>query len=78
MKWVILNCFTGIFQTNGLTDTAAVIEAINPVVTGPMNKYLCQTFQVEEVHKDLKQMHPNKSPGPDGMPHSSISTFGPY
>ena len=68
MEWVILNCFTSIFQTNGLTDTAAVIEAINPVVTGPMNKYLCQTFQAEEVHKALKQMHSKKSPSPNGMP----------
>ena len=68
MERVILNYFTGIFQTNGQMDTTAVIEAIEPVVTGPMNEYLCQTFQAEEFHKALKQMHPKKSPGPDGMP----------
>ena len=68
MERVILNYVTGIFQTNGQMDTTAVIEAIEPVVTGPMNEYLCQTFQAEEVHKALKQMHPKKSPGPDGMP----------
>lgn len=33
-----------------------------------MNSSLTQTFIVEEVHKALKQMHPKKSPGPDGMP----------
>ena len=33
-----------------------------------MNSSLTQTFTAEEVHKALKQMHPKKSPSPDGMP----------
>ena len=49
-------------------DIVVVIEAIKPFVTSPMNEYLCQTFQAKEVHKALKQMHPKKSPGLDGMP----------
>ena len=49
-------------------DIVVVIEAIKPFVTSPMNEYPCQTFQAKEVHKALKQMHPKKSPGLDGMP----------
>lgn len=65
---IILDYFTSIFRTNGLIDTTAIVDAIQPVVTDPMNEYLCQPFQAEEIHQALKQMHPKKSPGPDGMP----------
>ena len=65
---VILDYFTSIFRTNGPTDTTAVVEAIQPVVIDPMNEYICQPFQANEIHRALKQMHPKKSPGPDGMP----------
>ena len=37
-------------------------------VTDSMNRFLCQPFQADEVHRALKQMHPKKSPGPNGMP----------
>ena len=68
MEKIILEYFSNIFQSNGPTDTAAVVAAIQPVVTDSMNKFLCQLFQAEEVHKALKQMHPKKSPSSDGMP----------
>ena len=32
-----------------------------------MNEDLLSDFRVEEVQQALKQMHPTKSPGPDGM-----------
>ena len=37
-------------------------------VTDSMNRFLCQPFQADEVHQTLKQMHPKKSPGLDGIP----------
>ena len=68
MERIILDYFSNIFQSNSLTDTTAIVEAIQPVVTESMNNFLCQPFQEVEVHKALKQMHPKKSTGPDGMP----------
>ena len=32
-----------------------------------MNEDLLSDFKAEEVRRELKQMHPTKSPGPDGM-----------
>ena len=33
-----------------------------------MNRFLCQPFQADKVHRALKQMHLKKSPEPDDMP----------
>ena len=38
------------------------------MVTDSMNEHLTQDFHADEVHQALKQMHPKKSPRPDGMP----------
>ena len=40
-----------------------------------MNDSLTQVFQADEVHRALKQTHPKKSPGPDGMPHFFYQHF---
>ena len=68
MEAIILDYFTSIFRSNGTTDMAALFDAIQPVVTEDMNEYLTCEFSLDEVHRALKQMHPKKSPGPDGMP----------
>ena len=68
MESVVLDYFNTIFRSNGPIDTAPITTAVRPVVTTQMNEYLCQPFQADEVHKALKQMHPNKSPGLDGIP----------
>ena len=73
---IVLDYFNSIFRSNGPTDTAPITTAIRPLVTNKMSEYLCQTFKVDEVHKVLKQMHPKKSPSPDGMPPLSTNTSG--
>lgn len=67
--------FTDIFSTQGDTDSTTLIDAIEPVVTTDMNDFLIQEFNVEEVHRALKQMLPKKSPGLDGMPHFFYQHF---
>ena len=68
MENIIVGYFRDIFHTQGPTDSSTLIEAIKPVVTSDMNDSLNQVFQADEVHRALKQMHPKKSPRPDGMP----------
>ena len=68
MERIILDYFSNIFHSNGPTNTSAIVVAIQPVVIDSMNNFLCQPFQADEVHRALKQMHPKKSPGPNGMP----------
>jgi len=60
--------FHSIFRTNGPSETADVITAVQPVVSMSMNEALTMEFRAKEVAKVLKQMHPKKSPGPDGIP----------
>ena len=80
MEQINLGYFSNIFHSNGSTDILAIVVAIKPVVTDSMNRFLCQPFQAEEVHRTLKQMHPKKSLGPDSMPslfyQHSWSLFG--
>ena len=45
-----------------------MVDAIQPVVTEEMNASLTWTYTATEVHKALKQIHPKKFSGPDGMP----------
>ena len=44
-----------------------MIAAIPVKVTDDMNASLTQDFSREEIVIALKQTHPTKTPGPDGM-----------
>jgi hypothetical protein len=46
---------------------ASSLAAVEPRVTGEMNHMLLQEFNVGEIEVALHQMHPLKSPGPDGF-----------
>ena len=72
----MVDYFTNIFKSNGPFDASPVINAIKPVVTDVMNTSLTQDFQVAEVIKALKQIHPKKAAGPDGMPLCFINVIG--
>ena len=44
-----------------------VLDSVDRVVTPNMNSTLLQPYTPNEVKQALFQMHPSKSPGPDGM-----------
>lgn len=55
------------FTTQRPEGIAACLSHVGGRVTGPMNEWLLQPFIVEEINKVLFQMHPLKSPGPNGF-----------
>uniref|UniRef100_A0A803QEL1 Reverse transcriptase domain-containing protein n=1 Tax=Cannabis sativa TaxID=3483 RepID=A0A803QEL1_CANSA len=63
---VILNYYNDLFCSSA-TNTSPVTINIPSTVTRAQNESLLAPVSNEEVRKALFQMHPDKSPGPDGM-----------
>ncbi|XP_019161998.1 PREDICTED: uncharacterized protein LOC109158536 [Ipomoea nil] len=63
---VMLNYFTSLFSPD-YGDFQEVIETISAKVTGADNARLLHPLSMEEVRIAVFQMHPDKSPGPDGF-----------
>ena len=63
-----LDYYTSIFTSDQPIKFDAVEQALEPQVTVEMNAILTKQFQPDEVWHAIQQMHPMKSPGPDGMP----------
>ena len=59
--------FENIYTTASPSRVEEVVAAIPVRVTEDMNESLSHTFTREEVATALKQIHPTKAPGPDGM-----------
>ena len=73
---VFLEYFQNLFTTNGENDeTQQVLATVQPKVTAQMNADMGALYTREEVIAALKQMHPTKAPGPDGMPAIFYKTF---
>ena len=60
--------FENLFTSSQSIVSAELLGALQIKVTDRMNARLLQEFQASEVEKALKQMHPKKAPGPNGMP----------
>ena len=67
VEGIILTYFKEIYSSNFLVDFGTSLGAVDRNVSDEMNEDLLMEFRVEEVWRALKQMHPTKSPGPDGM-----------
>lgn len=72
---VIKEYFVNIFKSEAGGDMTNVLHAVECKVTSEMNDILAKPFTVEEMIQALKQMHPDKAPGPDGMNPSFFRKF---
>ena len=63
-----MDYFKDIYSTSFPVDFGASLGAVDRRVSDAMNEDLLSDFKAEEVQRALKQMHPTKSPSPDGMP----------
>ena len=77
MDDIVEEYYTALFTTNHPIDFNEILQAIQPKVTIQMNQSLDKVFTANEVHAALKQMHPLKAPGPDGMPTLFYQKFWP-
>ena len=59
--------FQNLFSSANLSNMEFVLETVDRVVTSDMNNTPLQPYTPVEVKQGLFQMHPSKSPGPDGM-----------
>ena len=64
---LILDYFKSIYNSNQATSFDESLDAVEERMTPEMNEELQKEFKAVEVLNALKQMHPTKAPGPDGM-----------
>ena len=64
---VFFQHFDDLFRANDEIDVAPVVDKVRATVPPNMAVMLTEAYVKEEVREALKQMHPTKAPGPDGM-----------
>lgn len=64
---IVRDYFVQIFSKEAEGYITTVVDILEHKVTAEMNEMLTKPYTTEEVQKVIKQMHPSKSPGPDGM-----------
>lgn len=64
---LILSYFQSLFTSSSQSGGMDFLDGLNGRVTTNMNKELLKEFTKDEVKVTLDQMHPIKSPGPNGM-----------
>ena len=65
---IIIDYFKNIFSIEQPSDHEVKVEVMDVRITSEMNEKLLEEFREVEIRLALNQMHPVKSPGPNGMP----------
>ena len=63
---IIVDYFTQIFSSEG-GSCAEVLQCVEPKISAEQNISLLEPFSPADVRAAIFSMHPDKSPGPDGM-----------
>ncbi|XP_042974784.1 uncharacterized protein LOC122306423 [Carya illinoinensis] len=67
MDALITEYFQNLFTAADWVDMGDILSGVEARVTAEMNEDLLKPYVAEEVELALKQMHPSKAPGPNGM-----------
>ncbi|XP_057803521.1 uncharacterized protein LOC131018835 [Salvia miltiorrhiza] len=68
IKLVARSYFENLFdESNAVTDFHHVLDRLSPGIDEAMNEELTKPFTLDEFKAAVFQMHPDKSPGPDGF-----------
>ncbi|XP_010451584.1 PREDICTED: uncharacterized protein LOC104733725 [Camelina sativa] len=67
MENIATKYFEGLFKKVDGGGISEVLQEIKPLVTDNINRDLTRDISEAEVRKALFAMHPEKTPGPDGM-----------
>lgn len=73
MAGIMVNYFTTLF-TSAEGDARPALECLDRRISDVQNAELTRAISAEEVRATIFAMHPDKSPGPDGL---SPSFFRP-
>jgi hypothetical protein len=67
ISMAFINFYQNLFTAGEVEGIEHCLEGMEAWVTAEMNIDLLRSFTKAEVETALKQMHPLKSPGPDGF-----------
>lgn len=69
MEHIVNQYFSHLFQSSDLQmgPISMILETIPTSISDEQNKELIKNFTKEEIMGVLKNMHPSKAPGPDGL-----------
>lgn len=73
---VMIEYFDKLFTASN-TEWEEVVECVSSRVTEDQNSMMLEPVQEKEVKEALFHMHPDKSPGPDGMTPGFYQKFWP-